>query len=300
MRAFGIGFLVLGAVALASACGGDAGGNDSTAGASRSQPTQSEAGGVVRHSYGSEPEHFGDLYLPGREGVETGLRPVVVLIHGGFWRAEFSLELMEPLAEDLVARGYGVWNIEYRRVGQPGGGYAGTLEDVPAAIDHIEALARTTGLDADRVAVVGHSAGGHLALWAGQRERIPSGSPGADPAIRVSLAVGQAPVPDLAAAHEQGVGGTAVTDLMGGAPAELPAAYAIASPSELLPIAAEQLIVHGDADRIVPITLSTDYAALAGAEEVTVLGFASADHFHLIDPMHESWGAVVAALAERF
>ena len=129
-----------------------------------SSPTASEpvAAGPVTYVYGDSPEQFATLAVP----ATPGPHPVVVLIHGGFWRAAYGLDLMEPLAADLVRRGYAAWNIEYRRVGQPGGGWPGTLEDVAAAIDKLADLADDADLDLTRVSVVGHSAGGHLALWA--------------------------------------------------------------------------------------------------------------------------------------
>jgi len=288
MRARIIGGALLTAVALLGACGG----NDST--------DRERMAVIERISYGLEPEQFGDLYLPEEPSDSDASRlPLVVLVHGGFWRAPFTLELMAPLANDLVSRGYSVWNIEYRRVGQPGGGYPGTFDDVAAAVDRLAALAEERRLDLDRVAIVGHSAGGHLALWVGQRERIPPGAPGSAPEVRMSLAIGQAPLPDLVAAHEQGVGGTAVRDLMGGAPDMLPQAYEIASPAALLPVAADQLLVHGDIDTIVPVSLSSDYAQLVGGDQVTLLTFSGTDHFDVIDPTHESWTAVVDMLAER-
>ena len=143
-----------------------------------------------RITYGEAPEQFGDLYLP---DSESGA-PVVVLVHGGFWRAQYGLDLMVPLAEDLVDRGYAVWNIEYRRVGQPGGGYPGTLDDVAAAINELPALAESHSLDLDRVAFVGHSAGGHSALWAG----------GAGLDVVPHVAIGQGPVVGLGQGGQRG------------------------------------------------------------------------------------------------
>ena len=139
---------------------------------------------------------------------------------------------MEPLADDLVARGYAAWNIEYRRVGQPGGGWPGTLEDVAAAIDKLAEVAATDAdLDLTRVSVVGHSAGGHLALWAAGRGALARGTPGADPAVEVAAAVGLAPVTNLRMGATDRVGNGAVVDFLGGSPEEFPDRYAVAEPN---------------------------------------------------------------------
>src|SRR5437764_7356894 len=128
---------------------------------------------LLRLAYGPEPLQFGDLYLPDT----PGLHPTVILIHGGYWRARYGLDLMTGLAQDLVTRGYATWNIEYRRVGDPGGGWPGTLLDAAIATDYLRILAPSHGLDLQRVVPIGHSAGGHLALWLAARPRIPHTSP---------------------------------------------------------------------------------------------------------------------------
>ncbi|UFU01828.1 alpha/beta hydrolase [Ruania suaedae] len=250
--------------------------------------TEQQETGPVRVEYGSAPEQFGDLSVP--EGAAPDEpRPAVVLIHGGFWQDAYELGLMEPLAADLAGRGYVVWNIEYRKVGEPGGGYPGTMEDVAAAVDHLAVLAEEHPIDLEQVAVVGHSAGGHLSLWSGTRE---------DPAVQPALVVGQAPVADLAAAAGADLGGTAVTDFMGAAPNQDPEAYAAASPAQRLPGNAPQLIVQGGVDTIVPPAYVAGYveqAQEAGAEIEYVVS-ESADHFAVISPEHASWDAVVERL----
>lgn len=248
-----------------------------------------------RIAYGDDSLQFGDLTVPPGEGPF----PVVVFIHGGFWRNAFGLDLAEPQAASASEAGYATWNIEYRRVGDSGGGYPGTLADVAAAIDRLVSLADDHPLDLDRVAVVGHSAGGHLALWAGQREQLGVGAPGvgapgADPAVVPMLVVGQAPVADLAGNVD--LGGGAVEAFMGVTPVDDPTAYDIADPARLLPVVVPQLLVQGGDDRIVPPDRAEAYVALAGSSDVELQVFAGADHFDVIDPGHESWTVVLDRL----
>ena len=270
------------AVGVLAACGGDGGG------AAGGSPTAVTSATI---SYGDAPQQFGVLMVPPGDGSH----PVVVLIHGGFWRNSFDLGLADPQAVDAVAAGYAVWNVEYRRVGDDGGGYPGTLLDIAAAVDHVARLADEHALDVDRVAVVGHSAGGHLALWVGQRSLLPPVAPGAEPVVVPQLVVGQAPVADLGNALD--LGGGAVAAFMGGDPAGLPDEYAVADPARLLPIDVPQLIVHGADDGIVPVDRTLAYQALADdPDNLEVLVFAGADHFAVIDPTHESWTAVKSRL----
>ncbi|MCU1386757.1 MAG: hypothetical protein JWL72_95 [Ilumatobacteraceae bacterium] len=242
-------------------------------------------------AYGADPSQFGQLWLP--IVPKSSLLPVVVLIHGGFWREEYGLDLMDPLAKDLISRGDAVWNIEYRRVGQDGGGYPGTLDDVAAAIDALQGLAPTHHLDLADVVLVGHSAGGQLSLWAAGRATLPAGAPGADPKVTPRLAIGQGPVVDLVAGDAQGLGGGAVTDFIGGTAAQFPDRYAIASPntSSGVPLA----VVRGSADDIVPaaFTLPPDQAQAA---QIAVVDIPGADHFALIDPASTAWQAVITLL----
>ncbi|MEQ8839918.1 MAG: alpha/beta hydrolase [Acidimicrobiales bacterium] len=275
---------------LTSACATDGGsGNSDDAANDRTQDAVTR-----RVAYDNDPLQFGDLTVPAGEGPFA----VVVFIHGGFWRNGFGLDLAEPQAADAADRGYATWNVEYRRVGDTGGAYPGTLLDIASAIDHLAVLADEHPLDLDRVAIVGHSAGGHLALWAGQRAQLPSGVPGADPAVVPLMVVGQAPVADLAGNLD--LGGGAVVGFMGTTPAADPAAYDIADPARLLPVVAPQLIVQGSDDTIVPPDRAEAYVALAESSSepgrVELESFAGADHFDVIDPAHPSWQAVLAHL----
>lgn len=237
-----------------------------------------------RITYGDDPSQFADLYLPADTSASL---PVVVLIHGGFWRAQYGLDLMVPLAEDLSARGYAVLNIEYRRVGS-GGGYPTTLFDVAAAIDLL--VAQSIALDLDNVVTIGHSAGGHLSLWSGSRGALPAGAPGADPLVVPRLAIGLGPVFDMAAADTAGLGAGAVTDFMGGTADDLPAEYAIATPTTAAGV--QLAVVRGELDNIVP----AQFAVPTPIGDVKVVDIANEDHFDLIDPASKSWAVVIELL----
>ena len=237
-----------------------------------------------RITYGDDPSQFVDLWLPGDTSTAS---PAVVLIHGGFWRAQYGLDLMNPLAEDLTARGYTVLNIEYRRVGS-GGGYPETLLDIAAAIDLLATL--SVAIDLDDVVFIGHSAGGQLSLWAASRGALPAGAPGADPLVVPRLAIGLGPVFDLARADAAGVGAGAVTDFLGGSAGDLPAEYAIATPTAAAGV--PLVVVRGERDDIVP----AQFAVPTPIGDVRVVDVADADHFDLIDPTSNSWAAVLELL----
>ena len=202
----------------------------------------------TRISYGTAESQYGELRVP--SGNEP--HPVAVLIHGGFWRDVWTLDLMDSLAVDLHHRGFATWNIEYHRVGS-GGGWPLTMEDVAAAVDHLAELAVTHHLDLTDVVAIGHSAGGHLALWTAARPEQYPEQPDADPIVVPQRVVALAPVSDLAVAHRQNLGEGAVEEFVRRSPEDGPERYAVASPAELLPLGARQLIVHGDADARVPI-----------------------------------------------
>ncbi|WP_300008951.1 alpha/beta fold hydrolase [Pseudonocardia sp.] len=236
----------------------------------------------MRLDYGADPSQFGELTLP----AAGGPAPVAVIVHGGFWRSGYGLELGRPLAVDLADRGFAAWNIEYRRVGS-GGGWTATFDDVAAALDRL-ADAAPGRLDLDRVVAVGHSAGGHLAAWLAARPGLPAGAPGADPAVVLRGAVSQAGVLDLVDAAQRRVGGAAVPDLIGGTPAEFPDRYALASPVARVPIGVPVVCVHGTDDANVPIRQSERFVAAGGGELVTLPGV---DHFAVIDPSTAAWAA---------
>lgn len=258
-----------------------------------SPPTRVGTPAPVPLRYGPDPAQYAVLHLPPE--AAPGL-PVVVVVHGGYWQQAYGLELGTPLAVDLANTGLAALNVEYRRVGG-GGGFPATLEDVAAAVDLLAGDGqRAAGgrLDLARVVVVGHSAGGQLAVWAASRTRLSPGAPGAGPVVTPRGAVAQAGVLDLVAGAEQNLGGGAVASLLGGSPLERPVAYAQASPAALLPAAGPVVAVHGDADTTVPLDQSRRYvvAAEAAGGRARLVTVAGADHFALIDPEDPAWSVV--------
>jgi acetyl esterase/lipase len=232
--------------------------------------------------YGPAVDHVGDLYLP-----DTSRPAVVCLLHGGFWRMPYGRDQMNAIALDLSARGFAVWNLEYRRLGTDGAGWPGTMDDVDAGIDHLAKLpAQGFDLDLDRVIVAGHSAGGHLALWAGGR--------GPTRAVRVRALAGLAPIADLDRAYARRVGGEVVAELLGGTPGEHPDRLRAASPMERLPLGVKQLILHGSDDAAVPVELSRGYARAAEAkgDRVQLIELPGTGHMEFLDPSTEAHAAL--------
>ena len=306
--------MALTATLFASACAAPSAGSD------LAQLAQAPAG--QRISYGADPLQFGELTLPAGKGPF----PVVILLHGGCWLAQYDIQHSRALAQALAADGVAVWNVEYRRVGNPGGGWPNTFLDVAAGADFVRTLARTRPLDTARVIVAGHSAGGHLALWLAARRRIPAGSElrQGDP-LPVAGVLGLAPAPELDLLHERGACGGAIDALMGGSPRAQPQRYAAAMPSRLAPIGvapngvaligvAPNSIAPNDVTRTgVPQILvigaqDADWrwvgeayarrARAAGDTRIEVVVVPAAGHFEVIDPRSAAWPAVLRAARE--
>jgi acetyl esterase/lipase len=245
----------------------------------------------LRHFYGPDPSQYGDLHLP------AGYRRpgTVVLIHGGWWGPEYGSDNLAAAAADLAGRGWVVWNIEYRRLGL-GGGYPPTLEDAAIAIDY---LATLEDVDTERVVAIGHSAGGHLAVWAAGRSKLGSGAPGAGPVVEIAGSISLAGVVDLGAAAREKIGNGAAIDLMGGSPGERPERYAVADPLSQVPIPAVVRCVHSRADDRVPFAQSVAYVAAAhAAGQDAQLLQVDGGHFSIADISSPTWPTVINALDE--
>lgn len=243
-------------------------------------------------SYGERPLQFGELSMP--EGA--GPHPVIINIHGGCWLAEYDIAHSRALAQALAKEGFAVWNIEYRRVGDKGGGWPGTFLDVAVGADHLRTLAKDRPLDLTRVIAMGHSAGGHLALWLAARHKLAEGSElfAKDP-IRVIGVVGLAPAPMLDALHEKAVCGGVIDKLMGGGSEAQSARYAAAMPSRLAPIGVRQTMVIGEDDKAWRWVGESyvEKARAAGDGKIEVVLVPGAGHFEVIDPGAEAWKVVV-------
>jgi pimeloyl-ACP methyl ester carboxylesterase len=244
-----------------------------------------------RYNYGDDPSQWGELFLPELpDGGKHG--GVVVVIHGGYWRSQYGAELGEPLAEDLAVHGMAAWNLEYRRAGN-GGGWPYTFQDILAGIHKLQELTGPHSLDLAEVVALGHSAGGHLAVWAAGRDRLGAlgleaehREVGANAAgVRLTGVVSQSGVLNLAEAERRNLSDGAVANLLGGPSSEFPGRHRYADPMAVLPLGVPVHAVHAMEDEDVPLVMSEAYveASLGGqvpAQLVTVPG----DHFALIDP----------------
>jgi acetyl esterase/lipase len=239
--------------------------------------------------YGPLPEHVIDLRLPAQCLSDRAPAPLIVLFHGGYWRPRYDRTYLRPMAHALAACGYVVASPEYRRAGMAEEGWTGTFSDVAAACDRVGELASVHGADQGRITWAGHSAGGHLALWAASRPFFPASSPWLGPCDATHI-VSLAGVNSLRRCAEWNLDGGAAQNLMGGAPDEVPERYAIGDPAALTPTTVPVTLVHGTADDRVPIGMSR----LTGIGRLVELP--GADHFDLVDPHSRYWPHVLTAI----
>lgn len=239
-----------------------------------------------RIQYGPGEFHVGDLRLPPGRGPH----PIVIVLHGGFWRAAFNLLYMGNVCEALRCAGIATWNVEYRRIGHAGGGYPGTLEDAAAASSFLVRAAEKYNLDISRTVAIGHSAGGHLALWLATNNR---GAP-----LRGIVSLGG--VADLHRAFQLGLSNTVVAEFLGGSPEQFPERYEIASPISRLPCRVPVRLVHGDQDEIVPIEIAERFEreARRHGDDCQLIRLPGADHFDVADPRAREWPLIARTIIE--
>lgn len=254
-----------------------------------------------RIAWGGGPLAFGDLRLPDGPGPH----PVAVVVHGGCWQSLAELGYVSHLAGALAEEGWATWSLEFRRLDDEGGAWPGMLQDVGNGLDHLRTLAEEWPLDLDRVVTVGHSSGGHLALWLAARADLPStgtAAPlrGSDP-LPVHGVIGLAPICDLVDLHgrtDQGCPESSVSDLLEGEPAEQPERLALVDPSSRLPLGVPQLLLTGTLDETVPLAHVRTYGAkaLAAGDPVTTKEVPDAGHFEVVAPWDPTWPVTLAAL----
>jgi acetyl esterase/lipase len=260
--------------------------------------SRSAAGPDLTLRYGDLPDQVADVRLP----TTAEARPLVIVVHGGFWMAEFDRTHAGPQSAALAAAGYVVATVDYRRLGQTGGGWPGTFDDVAALTDAVPALvadALPDRVDTTRAVLVGHSAGGHLAAWAAARHRLPPESPWHRTTPIDARVVSLAGVLDLDLSERLGLGAHAAKHLLGGSPRRRPDRYAVASPAALVPTGGRLIAVHGLRDKVVPVEMSRRYVDLARAagDAVDLLEIPDCGHFELIDPLSRAWPTVLTAVA---
>ncbi|HUN80571.1 MAG TPA: alpha/beta hydrolase [Phycisphaerae bacterium] len=252
-----------------------------------------------RISYGKDPLQFGELRLPDGKGPH----PVVVLIHGGCWLAEYDVKYFEPMADTLTTAGLATWTIEYRRVGNDGGGWPGTFMDVGTATDHLRKLAKRHNLDMSRVVVAGHSAGGHLALWVASRHllRLDSDLYTANPLpiLAVVDLGGPVDLSEFTQGHQQPCD-DAVNRLMGGVPKDQPDHYHDGCAIHSLPLGVRQICMAGSNDNIVPPRFLKSYveASQKAGDDAKYVELKGANHFDMVAPISAVWPEVEGAILD--
>ena len=258
--------------------------------------------GARRIAYGADPLQFGELRVPSTKGPH----PLAIVVHGGCWVAKLgnmderavAMDNMRPVAAALAEAGIATWNVEYRRLGHAGGGWPGTFQDVARAADFVRSLATVHELDLTRALAIGHSAGGHLALWLAARPKLPKTSDlYVDNPLRLNGVVNLDGPPDLKATipvQQPICGSPVVTNLLGGSPDEQPDRYRDASPIERVPLGVRQEFFAGRMFAAQAGPYET--AAKRAGDVVNTTVFADAGHFVFIDPQSDVWPQVVASV----
>ncbi len=233
--------------------------------------------------YGDDPLQLVDVWKP----AGNGTHPAVIMIHGGCWQTDIAeRDIMNWIADDLRAHGVGVWNIEYRGVDRDGGGYPGTFEDVGLAADMFVAQAETYDFRTDKIIGIGHSAGGHLALWLANRPAMPAGPLRGDTPVELDLAISQGGLPDLREGMKR-EGHPCGTE----APAKMSAGeFALTSPPEMVQSGVRQVLFHNTLDKIAPPGFARRYIGLLGSASPELIETAREGHVELVAPDSESWG----------
>lgn len=251
-----------------------------------------------RVSYGADDSQFIDLFLP---AVRTRPLPVVLLFHGGCWRAQHGLAQLGQMARALAEQGIAVFNLEYRRLGN-GGGWPQTFLDVCQAADFVKSMAGPAELDVTRIVAVGHSAGGHLALWLACRPKLRAGTQlhSADP-LRISSVVSLAGIPDLDQAVAQNICRGAPQELLGGLPNEFAERYAAGSPHHFLPVGVPHIHIIGAKDWIVPPAYVRDFVKQSthGGDTVTLTTIPDTGHFEIVSATSQVWPIVEQTVLEQ-
>lgn len=244
-----------------------------------------------RIRYGDHPLQFGDLRVPDADGPH----PVAIFIHGGQWKAEFDISHSDKLTDALTRFGIATWSLEYRRVGNEGGGWPGTFLDIGAGADHLRAITNAHNLDLDRVISMGHSAGGQLAIWLASRAAIP---PESDISMENPLALrgvlGLAPAADLQGLYESDFCGEIIEALMGGSPDAVPDHYRWGNPAENSLGDLPQVLIIGKHDTIwAPSGIRYYEVAKARGDTVELIEATESGHFEMIDPDSSTWPLVL-------
>jgi acetyl esterase/lipase len=251
---------------------------------------------TARIPYGNDPLQFGDLRVPDGDGPH----PVAIFVHGGCWLSQYDISHTDMATDALTRNGIATWSLEYRRVGDPGGGWPGTFEDVGQGADHLRSIADQFNLDLDRVIAMGHSAGGHLAIWLAARSSIPADTAisVADP-LPVSGVLALTPAPDLGALYEAQVCGQVIDGLMGGSPEDVPDRYRWGDPTRYPGIDVPQRIITGKHDSAwAPNGRLYFDAAAARGDDIELIEAPESGHFEVIYPGSSTWPLVLEKASE--